>query len=603
MHPALHRDNLRRLPLTMRLAANAAISADRTVADVRRVQGYIATASRTQARWTLPVFYTNLDTAELPDLDTFDTEAPPPDTVSAIGRALVSLYSLYAMKSLEITGADLWPRVWPWARFLHVYRAQLPGSPPDESDFCLSFLSFARLGLDHPGTLTLMMATPWFWYMLAQAWIHLPTISGLRSKLVARNDLTWFLVQDQVTDPANMAQLIEGVGGTLAHLAQLVLLFIDGIVPADEASMDQTLIDYLDRMLTFVGLVEPALQDPFQATAVLGPFGKALLARNIIPILIRAFCSLSNSPAPPTLTALCSCFDLLAGLFLTSDGYATMPEALDAGLLRALVMSAQCSFANDVHEKYYKLYFTLFLPYSLVHYRFLSALAVALHGITHLVDTTAFKQCSTYEMWTEFLSLANERLEVLTTFDSSRSSRNVKACDNLQCSNVDVKNAFRRCSGCLSFYYCSQICQITDWRHGGHREACSSYGTLFLSAKNDEESTARQRSFLRTLVQYDYQKAQSTLLSKQTSFMNAHPGKPFLIIHDYSKGRVKMWIKSVTIVDAVEEFTGVEWKSILSPRSCKRYGNGNPCGWNIPATRNTTLRDPPPNQYLRSRGV
>ncbi|KAJ6454224.1 hypothetical protein C8R45DRAFT_944806 [Mycena sanguinolenta] len=30
------------------------------------------------------------------------------------------------------------------------------------------------------------------------------------------------------------------------------------------------------------------------------------------------------------------------------------------------------------------------------------------------------------------------------------------------------------------------ICQRVDWRHGGHRAACSSYGKLSLSAKNDD---------------------------------------------------------------------------------------------------------------------
>ncbi|KAJ6458493.1 hypothetical protein C8R45DRAFT_1221578 [Mycena sanguinolenta] len=419
-----------------------------------------------QARWMLPVFYINLDTAELPDLDAFDTEAPPPGTMSAIGRALIALYCLYGMKSLDTGGADLWRRVWPWARFLHVYRTQLPGSPPEESDFCVSFLSFASLGVDHPDTWTLMVATPWFWYMLGQAWIHLPTIAGLRSKLIACNDLTWYLVQEQVTDPANITQLLNGVGGNLAHLARLVVSFMDVIVPADEAGMHQTLIDYLKRMLTFVGLIEPVQTT---ATAILGPLGRALLARDVIPVLIKAICALSNSSAPLALAGLGSCFDLLAGLFLSSDGYATLPEAIDAGLLRALIISAQCSFANDAREEYYELYFRVLLPYSLVHYRFLSALPMALHGVSNLINTAAFKQCATHEMWTEFLSLANERLEVLAAFDSNRGSRNAKACDNLQCSSVDVKNAFRRCSGCLRFYYCSQICQTTDWRHGGHR--------------------------------------------------------------------------------------------------------------------------------------
>ncbi|KAJ6483213.1 hypothetical protein C8R45DRAFT_1099501 [Mycena sanguinolenta] len=231
-----------------------------------------------------------------------------------------------------------------------------------------------------------MAATPWFWYMVAQAWIHLPTIAGLRSELVACNDITWFIVQEQVTDPVNMEQLVGGVGGTLAHVGQLVVSLIDSFVPANDTGMDKMRIDFMDRLLTFVGLIDPALHNPKRAKGVLGPFGKALLTRNIIRALITAICSLSNSL---TLDALHSCFNLLAVLFLSSEGYAKIPEAMEQGLLRALLISAQCPL-NDKIEQYYKLHFPGLLSSCLVNCCFLSALTVALHGITDLLNTTAF---------------------------------------------------------------------------------------------------------------------------------------------------------------------------------------------------------------------
>ncbi|KAF7346763.1 MYND-type domain-containing protein [Mycena sanguinolenta] len=167
-------------------------------------------------------------------------------------------------------------------------------------------------------------------------------------------------------------------------------------------------------------------------------------------------------------------------------------------------------------------------------------------------------------MWTEFFSMTDERLKILASFDSKKASRNVKACDNLQCSKFDMKTAFSRCSGCQSFYYCSQSCHTTDWRHGGHREAFKLYGKLMLSAKIDEYYTARQRSFLRALVYHDYRKAKLRLLSKQTWFMTAYPGRGFFNVYDYTAGKAKVDIKSITVFDAVEEFTDGEWKSIVS---------------------------------------
>ncbi|KAJ6462229.1 hypothetical protein C8R45DRAFT_1220653, partial [Mycena sanguinolenta] len=564
MHPALHQDNLRNLPTDMRLAANAAISPDRTVADVRGVQRHLANATEKQLTWVLPVFYINLDIVGIPDFDEFDTEAPSPAAVSAITRAFYALEALYAIKVPETAGPHIWARVWTWARFIHFYRAHLPGIPePDEGEFCLEFLSYTGSLGDHPNTCALIVSTPWFWYMLGRAWIYLPTILAPRKRLLAFNDVRSFIVEERIRDPSNMAALVDGAGGNLYDLAALVVSFIDSVDVGNNAVMDDTYTHFLSSALIFVGFVDSALQNPTESTGALGDFGEALLSQNILRVVIKAVRSLSNGCSAPTLNALYKCFDLLAALFVTSEGYAEIPAAVDEGLLRALIMCAQSSLADDLQDQF-KLYFVGLLPSSLVHHRFLSQLTVALHEITDLVNTPAFKRCTTYGLWKEFLSVANERLEVLAAFDSNRASRNTKACDNLQCSKIDVKNSFRRCSGCLSVYYCSQSCQTTDWRHGGHRNACNSYGKLFLSPKNDADSSSRQRSFLRALVHHDYKKAKPILLCKQIFFKHAYPDIGFFTMFDYTEGRVKVQVKSLTIFDATEAFQGVEWKSILS---------------------------------------
>jgi hypothetical protein len=69
----------------------------------------------------LPVFYTNLDPAGVPDQDHFDTEDPSANAESCLGRALLSIHSLYVVQfSLDI-GPDIWPRVWPWVQFIYTY--------------------------------------------------------------------------------------------------------------------------------------------------------------------------------------------------------------------------------------------------------------------------------------------------------------------------------------------------------------------------------------------------------------------------------------------------------------------------------------------------
>lgn len=39
------------------------------------------------------------------------------------------------------------------------------------------------------------------------------------------------------------------------------------------------------------------------------------------------------------------------------------------------------------------------------------------------------------------------------------------------CGGVDAK---QRCAGCLSVFYCSKNCQVSDWK-GGHKTECKPY--------------------------------------------------------------------------------------------------------------------------------
>ncbi|KAF8185894.1 hypothetical protein K438DRAFT_1836476 [Mycena galopus ATCC 62051] len=442
-------------------------------------------------------------------------------------------------------------------------RAHLPGiPPPHEGEFCLAFLSFARSLSEHPETSDLIVSTPWFWYILGRTWIHLPTNLIPAKRILAIDDLHSFIIAERATDPANMEELVEGAGGTVSDLAALVVAFIHNTIPVKDTAMDDTYIYFLRSLLISMGRVDPAIEVRFKGVKYLGEFGKALLSQKIIRALVKAICSINRSGTSAAEIGLHDCFDLLGSLFFSARGYGDIAAAIDAGLLRALIMSAQCSLAQGLHGRF-QLYFDILLTPTLIHHCVLSAVQRAIHGLTHLIHTAAFKQCATYKVWAKFHLAANRRLEVLAAFDSNMHSEHVKACDNLQCPKLDVKTAFRWCSGCQSIYYCSEACQLAD---GGHREACNSYAKLFWNSKNDEEFTARQCSFLRALVHHDYQKAQATLLPAQKFYPNG-----FLTMYNYTEGTPRIDIQSVTALAITQGFDGVEWKNILS---CAAAGGG-----------------------------
>ncbi|KAJ6503575.1 hypothetical protein C8R45DRAFT_923922 [Mycena sanguinolenta] len=195
---------------------------------------------------------------------------------------------------------------------------------------------------------------------------------------------------------SNTQELVEGAGGTVSDLAASIVTFIHNTIPEKDTAINDIHIHLLRSPLIFVGRVDPAVEVPFKYVRYLGEFAKDY-------------------------------------------------TAIDAGLLRALITSAQCPLANSLRGGF-QLYFYKLLTSTLIHHRVLSAVQGAIPQLCNPVDTAAFKECASYELWTEFYRVANERLEVLTAQDS-RDSRNVKACDNLeQRSKLDVKTAFRRCS-------------------------------------------------------------------------------------------------------------------------------------------------------------
>ncbi|KAJ7051757.1 hypothetical protein C8F01DRAFT_1262545 [Mycena amicta] len=94
----------------------------------------------------------------------------------------------------------------------------------------------------------------------------------------------------------------------------------------------------------------------------------------------------------------------------------------------------------------------------------------------------------------------------------------LKACDNMKCQRVAVREHFKCCSGCKIMNYCGRECQQHDWKAGGHREKCASYSLYRFSTSHlrlnetlvdsptdlDSAYSAKERSFSRYVVHRAY---------------------------------------------------------------------------------------------------
>jgi hypothetical protein len=227
---------------------------------------------------------------------------------------------------------------------------------------------------------------------------------------------------------------------------------------------------------------------------------------------------------------------LLRRAFNARAGSLLLDEAMEFGLLRILITCATLNCATEVNN-HLRYILRQVIPAGLVWEYVAKHLAESYYSALELVGTDAFRNCTIYKEWEDFVIMAEDRLEFMDEFNSPEFV-SFKACDNiavrltlvdlpniklthpssiLQCGEIDERKYFSRCSRCNAAYYCDDECQKADWRQGGHRGVCRPFSLLslsesfpcFLSQKTQTLPTAecmqpkiytRQRLFLRALL-------------------------------------------------------------------------------------------------------
>ncbi|KAJ7742297.1 hypothetical protein B0H16DRAFT_1890315 [Mycena metata] len=500
MHPALRLSNLSRLPPAMKRASLAACSTERSAQDLGRLRAFLPTSTDEQKRWMLPAFYFNLNPDDIPAEHGFDPETMSPVTESAIERAWSSLQSLYIIDFPLGIGTDTWPPVWEWYQFFHLFHGHLQGLSPirlPESPLSVDLLMFSGTFDDDEPSYTLIKSTPGFWFMLGEIWLHLTLSVDALKRDILFGDLSGFIQAPEAVEPGNLAEIIEGVGGTLHELARVATLYLSLLVPTSPALTNLLTVQFVVSVLEFFKAIDPSHDERKGSSLRLGPFGIALISQNV---------GGDSLAMDGTAEIIRQIFNLLAIILVESPGYQGLQMALKAGVLTAVATCMQLPAP---------------LPPSLQQ------------CMNHWAGVILPKH-----LWATFDSLARQRLQIPESRSSVETS-SFRACDNLQCLKIQTKTSFERCSRCLSFYYCCRACQVTDW-NAGHRDACASYGTLYLS-----EAT------------------KITLVQEELLFRRAYPGKPYFLLYDYTNTVVNIHPQSVNITEPTD-FAGVEWRDIIS---------------------------------------
>ncbi|KAJ6528673.1 hypothetical protein DFH09DRAFT_1094363 [Mycena vulgaris] len=273
MHPALRLEELARLPLAVRKFATAAAGGSEP--DMIKLILRIMFQPTTSAQY-LPPLFTNLNPARFPPLELLDIPTPAPSAVRAI-EAVGEVHSIFA------------GGIWIFLQLIRIYRPLLPHLTTAHT------LRARFLGLlypmlkDHP-TMELVHATPGVYAFVARTWagMALGLAPGVpRAPLLALNQ---FLGDMATLTRANFDELIAG---------------------AREISQGSSC-----------------------GTSTLQG---ALLPAGLVKTLTAALFPICETVLEGMEAVLFGCLEILIASLRAESAYPRLPEAIDAGHLRAIV--------------------------------------------------------------------------------------------------------------------------------------------------------------------------------------------------------------------------------------------------------------------------
>ncbi|KAJ7284489.1 hypothetical protein C8J57DRAFT_693547 [Mycena rebaudengoi] len=281
--------------------------------------------------------------------------------------------------------------------------------------------------------------SPGFHFMLARSFKYVFGISEEARETLFRH-LCGFLEDMMSPNTSAFKEFVDGVGG-LDDLALLIVRFMSYVLETRKAPLSERDIHFLRTILLFVGYADHQdFPSDREVSGALSPFCTALRAHDTIPVLAIAAYALGETPGAVAGRVLEKYLQVLLWMFVDKTGRHWIASAVENELLRAIVSSSLLHVEEDICRHVDLL--IAITAGALVYYRIADAIDGALRRLGALASTAAFKESRVYQVWQQFGHLAQEHKRIVD------GSAPLKACDNLECSRIAEKAAFRRCSAC-----------------------------------------------------------------------------------------------------------------------------------------------------------
>ncbi|KAJ6502811.1 hypothetical protein C8R47DRAFT_216506 [Mycena vitilis] len=482
-------------------------------------------------RLLLPVFFFVLENFKIPTLAEIDaymnTTEPRLNVRTAwVFVAFQGLQRILAFGFIDPPAlTDLWARMWPWIEFFHTYWDSLPCLPDLEPSAVMygifsSLILKLRSRTGDAAIERIVGSTHGVRTVLCRAWLH---IVRARNNIHIHNICTFLRGHLQPQKKDNFDELLDGVGGNLSDLASIIVEHIEFLVPGPDSAVSTSAYPSFDGVFHIIGAAP--LHDPGNTLI------NAQRSDGTVPAMITLIRAVSQSDVEQGNELIKLSFAVLVRLLVGSVAYRSVAEAFEGGLIPAILSSGM---VNDPGvDRLLERLLRSILPGYTVYYSILSRMDEYMSVSPEFASRMKKAELSeTFtSSWTIFASQVKSCRAVLESYDSG-AYVSARACDNLACGIILAKGQFKRCSGCETLYYCSRQCQILDWRAGGHRQACEQY--LNFAVGWPDILNTRDRSFMRALLDDQYQRNKADILSRKIATMLGASGRDMHVKFDYT---------------------------------------------------------------------
>ncbi|KAK7013836.1 hypothetical protein R3P38DRAFT_3575274 [Favolaschia claudopus] len=548
MHPVMNTKNLDRLPLPRRRVAMTALKAGRSLQELQQVVAAMKSSPSSKKELYLPVFHACLDPANIPTKNEWERLQPESDISTRVACASLALRYLFALligrDAARELGETTWPRVFQWVFFMHEYKNHLPEniSLADEHLYTGNGAALCAV----------MSATLGFRVLVGRAWVYLSQMKASPAFEPCLHYIALFIGGMEYTEEEELAELVEGAGGTVDDLARLSVEFLDALRGNLSWELGPPGL-YIHSLVSFIRGSRSSNPPDF---SLRDKFIEALRAHGFIPSLVIATDSLSSLNDKPVVHIS---LELLETLMSTSGGYRLFPAAIHAGGN----FPAQRSII------------TWLPPWGSV-----------LEEVKKLVHTAEFEEEEIYDRWIDFLWTAEDRVKLVHRM---KGRAVLKACDNLDvcvlASQTDISS--------LKFGSAekSRMDRRADDVHGATPHTIATRIVKELTGRTadivpaaapnpDGDSPScplnyRERVFLRFVLQSDYQSSRTTVCTAQiTHLRTSDSDQPFFILFNYrycTPTPHSLELATDSKSGYTKNLQGPEWTNILA-RVRKSHG-------------------------------